>query len=197
MDVPQQPTASTNLFSQSEQAAFSAFLDHFGPSSTQLSLTAALSTPSAKPLPPRPTPPEIPPRPIGYGGGASAKKEKRKEREEPESKSPASPRATSATSESADPDQKRPLKQLLTEEEKRANHIESEKKRRLNIRMGFDQLVEMVPTLSQCHRSEALILQKSVEYIENLNKKRSELTTQITSLRARLGEQASDIPTNL
>ncbi|RKO91486.1 hypothetical protein BDK51DRAFT_6183, partial [Blyttiomyces helicus] len=51
-------------------------------------------------------------------------------------------------------------KQLLTEEEKRANHIESEKKRRQNIRVGFDQLVEMVPSLSQCHRSEALILQK-------------------------------------
>lgn len=55
---------------------------------------------------------------------------------------------------------KRGGKQLLTEEEKRANHIESEKKRRQNIRTGFDQLVEIVPSLNQCHRSEALILQR-------------------------------------
>lgn len=51
---------------------------------------------------------------------------------------------------------------LLTEEEKKANHIASEQKRRHNIRVGFDQLVQLVPTLNQCHRSEALILQKSV-----------------------------------
>ncbi|CAG8660496.1 360_t:CDS:2 [Cetraspora pellucida] len=50
--------------------------------------------------------------------------------------------------------------ELLTEAEKKANHIASEQKRRQNIRLGFDQLVEIVPTLSQCHRSEALILQK-------------------------------------
>lgn len=50
--------------------------------------------------------------------------------------------------------------ELLTEAEKKANHIASEQKRRQNIRIGFDSLVEIVPTLSECHRSEALILQK-------------------------------------
>jgi hypothetical protein len=42
--------------------------------------------------------------------------------------------------------------ELLTEAEKKANHIASEQKRRQNIRLGFDQLVEIVPTLSQCHQ---------------------------------------------
>jgi hypothetical protein len=55
---------------------------------------------------------------------------------------------------------KKPPHELLTEAEKKANHIASEQKRRQNIRVGFDQLVEIVPTLSQSHRSEALILQK-------------------------------------
>jgi len=50
--------------------------------------------------------------------------------------------------------------ELLTEEEKKANHIASEQKRRQNIKCGFELLVEKVPTLSQCHRSESLILQK-------------------------------------
>ncbi|KAG5463554.1 MAG: hypothetical protein BJ554DRAFT_6549 [Olpidium bornovanus] len=49
---------------------------------------------------------------------------------------------------------------LLTESERKANHIASEQRRRQNIRIGFDTLCDLVPTLSQCHRSEALILQK-------------------------------------
>lgn len=51
------------------------------------------------------------------------------------------------------------LKQSLSENEKRANHVESEKKRRLNIKAGFDALVEAVPTLNAGQRSEAVILQ--------------------------------------
>ncbi|CAO3640794.1 unnamed protein product [Cunninghamella blakesleeana] len=50
--------------------------------------------------------------------------------------------------------------ELLTEEEKKANHIASEQKRRQNIRMGFDQLIEYVPTLNRGNRSETIILQK-------------------------------------
>lgn len=59
--------------------------------------------------------------------------------------------------------QRRPRKaphELLSEAEKKANHIASEQKRRQNIRLGFEQLIEVVPALSQGNRSEALILQK-------------------------------------
>lgn len=50
--------------------------------------------------------------------------------------------------------------ELLTESQKKANHIASEQKRRQNIRIGFDQLIDIVPTLNHGNRSEALILQK-------------------------------------
>ncbi|KAJ3180705.1 hypothetical protein HDU87_001818 [Geranomyces variabilis] len=79
-------------------------------------------------------------------------------------------------------------KPLLTEEEKRANHIESEKKRRQNIRTGFDQLVQIVPTLGQCQRSESLILQKSVEYVQHLMAHQADYQARIAHMRALLGE---------
>lgn len=55
---------------------------------------------------------------------------------------------------------RKPAHELLSEDQKKANHIASEQKRRANIRIGFDQLVDMVPALDSCHRSESLILQK-------------------------------------
>lgn len=55
---------------------------------------------------------------------------------------------------------RKPPHELLSEAQKKANHIASEQKRRANIRIGFDQLVDMVPTLSHSHRSESVILQK-------------------------------------
>lgn len=50
--------------------------------------------------------------------------------------------------------------ELLSDDQKKANHIASEQKRRANIRIGFEKLIDIVPTLSNGHRSEALILQK-------------------------------------
>lgn len=82
--------------------------------------------------------------------------------------------------------------ELLTEAEKKANHIASEQKRRQNIRIGFDSLVEIVPTLSECHRSEALILQKSVDYIQRLLNQKNELKNRVRVLQANLGEPLED-----
>ncbi|ORZ08012.1 hypothetical protein BCR41DRAFT_310449 [Lobosporangium transversale] len=82
--------------------------------------------------------------------------------------------------------------ELLTEAEKKANHIASEQKRRQNIRIGFDSLVEIVPTLSECHRSEALILQKSVDYIQRLLSQKNELKNRVRILQANLGEPTDD-----
>ncbi|ORX67451.1 hypothetical protein DL89DRAFT_44839 [Linderina pennispora] len=69
--------------------------------------------------------------------------------------------------------------ELLTEEEKKANHIASEQKRRQNIRAGYDQLIQIVPTLTPSQRSEALILQKTVEYIKYLLMEREILEGQL------------------
>ncbi|KAI9501096.1 Transcription factor [Coemansia spiralis] len=69
--------------------------------------------------------------------------------------------------------------ELLTEDEKKANHIASEQKRRHNIRTGYDQLIQIVPTLTPSQRSEALILQKTVEYIKYLLMEREILDGQL------------------
>ncbi|RDA86848.1 hypothetical protein CP532_1407 [Ophiocordyceps camponoti-leonardi (nom. inval.)] len=56
-------------------------------------------------------------------------------------------------------------KPRLTELEKKKNHIESEKKRRSNIRDGFDRLAAMVPGHSGQGRSEGNVLVGTVQYI--------------------------------
>ncbi|KAI9363646.1 hypothetical protein BD770DRAFT_380093 [Pilaira anomala] len=82
--------------------------------------------------------------------------------------------------------------ELLTDAEKKANHIASEKKRRQNIRLGFDQLIEIVPSLTQGNRSEAFILQKSVDHIRNLINVKNDLKSQIRDLQGVLGEPNYD-----
>ncbi|CAO3644404.1 unnamed protein product [Cunninghamella echinulata] len=82
--------------------------------------------------------------------------------------------------------------ELLTEAEKKANHIASEQKRRQNIRLGFDQLIEIVPALNTGNRSEALILQKSVDHIKQLISVKNDLKDQIRDLQALLGESPYD-----
>ncbi|GAN06187.1 helix-loop-helix DNA-binding domain-containing protein [Mucor ambiguus] len=83
---------------------------------------------------------------------------------------------------------RKPAHELLSEDQKKANHIASEQKRRANIRIGFDQLVDMVPALDNCHRSEALILQKSVEYIKDLVQDKNNLRERVRELQTALGE---------
>ncbi|KAK4512545.1 uncharacterized protein ATC70_003248 [Mucor velutinosus] len=83
---------------------------------------------------------------------------------------------------------RKPAHELLSEDQKKANHIASEQKRRANIRIGFDQLVEMVPALDSCHRSEALILQKSVKYIKDLVQDKHNLRERVRELQTALGE---------
>jgi hypothetical protein len=59
---------------------------------------------------------------------------------------------------SLSPSSQKPKKSLLSAEQRRTNHISAEKKRRQNIREGYDLLVELVPTLPEGTRNEAQIL---------------------------------------
>lgn len=72
-------------------------------------------------------------------------------------------------------------KRRLTEKEKKANHLASEKKRREHIRDQFDRLSNIVPGLEGRARSEGLVLQSTIEYIRKLMLARREL---IQSLEA-------------
>lgn len=80
----------------------------------------------------------------------------------------------------------RPHKELLTEEEKRANHIASEQKRRSTIRSGFKELTDIVPTLKNINNSKSTVLFKAVEYIKYLEKRNKSLREKISALEVRV-----------
>lgn len=77
-------------------------------------------------------------------------------------------------------------KELLTEEEKRNNHIASEQKRRSMIRSGFKDLTEIVPTLKNINNSKSTVLFKAVDYIKYLEKRNRNLREKIKNLEIRV-----------
>ncbi|KAI8371071.1 hypothetical protein BD560DRAFT_395998 [Blakeslea trispora] len=74
----------------------------------------------------------------------------------------------------------------LTDDEKRANHIVSEQKRRNTIRLGFKDLTELVPTLKNINNSKSTILFKAVDYIRYLNKRNKSLHDKLNALQLRI-----------
>ncbi|KAJ3031053.1 hypothetical protein HDV00_008523, partial [Rhizophlyctis rosea] len=81
-------------------------------------------------------------------------------------------------------------KELLTEEEKRANHIMSEQKRRNMIRIGFKQLTELVPGLTSgsAGSSKSVILSKTVEHIRDMEAGNRKLEAEIAALQRMIGD---------
>jgi hypothetical protein len=79
----------------------------------------------------------------------------------------------------------RSTKELLTEEEKKANHIASEQKRRSTIRNGFKDLTDLVPTLKNVNNSKSIILFKAVDFIHHLEKRNNGLREKLHSLQLR------------
>ncbi|RCH98012.1 hypothetical protein CU098_011370 [Rhizopus stolonifer] len=77
-------------------------------------------------------------------------------------------------------------------EQKKANHIASEQKRRANIRIGFEKLIDIVPTLSNGHKSEAVILQNSVDYLRHLIDVKTSLKQTSRELQLMLGDTPDD-----
>ncbi|KAI7905337.1 uncharacterized protein BX663DRAFT_550145 [Cokeromyces recurvatus] len=85
-------------------------------------------------------------------------------------------------------------KELLTEEEKRANHIASEQKRRSIIRHGFNELTELVPTLKNINNSKSTVLFKAAEFISHLERRNKSLREKIRTLELRVKvEQNSNV----
>ena len=70
---------------------------------------------------------------------------------------------------------------LLSDQQRKLNHIESEKKRRKNIKQGLTTLQQIVPGLSNGNKSEAGVLQKTIEYIKALQEQKQELLAYIRS----------------
>ncbi|KAI9892954.1 MAG: hypothetical protein M1814_000838 [Vezdaea aestivalis] len=70
----------------------------------------------------------------------------------------------------------------LTERQKKANHIASEKKRREAIRAGFDRISEVVPGLEGLARSEGHVLVQTVKYLQDETEKRRALLSELAAL---------------
>ena len=69
-------------------------------------------------------------------------------------------------------------KPRLTAEQKKKNHIESEKKRREAIRAGFEKLADIIPGVQGQARSEAVVLQAAVRYLRQQLDRKEELREQ-------------------
>lgn len=69
-------------------------------------------------------------------------------------------------------------KTRLSDAQKKANHIESEKKRREAIRAGFDALANIVPGMQGQGRSEAVVLNSTVEFLREQLRKKEDLRKQ-------------------
>ncbi|KAF9971691.1 hypothetical protein BGZ73_005264, partial [Actinomortierella ambigua] len=81
---------------------------------------------------------------------------------------------------------RKPYKELLTEEEKRANHIASEQKRRNTIRNGFKDMTEIIPELRDVNSSKSTILFKAVDFIKQLERQNRILQDKASRLESRL-----------
>ncbi|KAI8146688.1 hypothetical protein BJV82DRAFT_534050 [Fennellomyces sp. T-0311] len=79
-------------------------------------------------------------------------------------------------------------RELLTEDEKRANHIASEQKRRSTIRTGFKDLTDLIPTLKNINNSKSTVLFKAVDFIKHLEKRNKGLNDKIAQLEKRVQE---------
>ncbi|TPX38249.1 hypothetical protein SmJEL517_g00382 [Synchytrium microbalum] len=105
---------------------------------------------------------------------------------------PVNPRGRGGRNSQSAASKRRSGRDLLTEDEKRANHIASEQKRRDLLRNGFASLVDLVPGLKggAGGSSKSLILERTVEFIRNLEARNEELVDVVASLERRVGEQS-------
>ncbi|KAF2638419.1 hypothetical protein P280DRAFT_471515 [Massarina eburnea CBS 473.64] len=71
--------------------------------------------------------------------------------------------------------QDQPDRPRLTEAQKKENHIRSEQKRREAIREGFDRLASTVPGMEGQGRSEAVVLEATLQMIRKEIVKRQDL----------------------
>ncbi|KAI9804763.1 MAG: hypothetical protein M1825_001131 [Sarcosagium campestre] len=76
----------------------------------------------------------------------------------------------------------KPIRENLTEEQKRSNHILSEQKRRNLIKQGFDDLCELVPDLKGGGYSKSAMLVQAADWLEELLRGNDTLRTILSSL---------------
>ncbi|RDD41124.1 Carbohydrate-responsive element-binding protein [Trichoplax sp. H2] len=80
---------------------------------------------------------------------------------------------------------------VTNEEYRRRSHQSSEQKRRGNIKLRFEKLQSLVPSLTSVHNarnSKATILQKSIDYCKTLTQEKQAMQAEIQRLKSRILE---------
>ncbi|KAL2008729.1 hypothetical protein VTN00DRAFT_6923 [Thermoascus crustaceus] len=78
----------------------------------------------------------------------------------------------------------KPVRENLTEEQKRTNHILSEQKRRNLIKQGFEELCSLVPELRSGGFSKSAILVQAADWLEDILRGNEMLKAQLAELKA-------------
>jgi heteromeric Ino2p/Ino4p transcription factor len=81
----------------------------------------------------------------------------------------------------------------LSEEQKKANHIASEKKRRTNIREQYDKLAEMTPGMEGQGRSEGKVLEEAVKHGRVMKEERRQLIEKIEAKGGTVSQELKQI----
>lgn len=81
----------------------------------------------------------------------------------------------------------KPVRENLTEEQKRTNHILSEQKRRTVIKQGFDELCSLVPELRGGGFSKSAMLLQAAEWLEDILHGNEILKTRLSELKSMNG----------
>lgn len=76
-----------------------------------------------------------------------------------------------------------PTRPVLTDEQRRQNHIKSEKKRRILINEGFDDLCTLVPSLGKGKFCKSTVLQLAGQWLEGLLEGNQALKKQLSELK--------------
>jgi hypothetical protein len=84
----------------------------------------------------------------------------------------------SASAKEMSPKNVKKKRELLTTEQKKANHVNSEQRRRSNIRNGFQTLSDYIPNLAGSNHSKSTVLSRACEYIEFLKTENERLYLQ-------------------
>ncbi|XP_051887712.1 MLX-interacting protein isoform X2 [Pristis pectinata] len=150
------------------------FASNVVPSTVRLQPKTEQITPPTNRQAPSPTPTNRERQNSGQGSPASSER----------IPSPQSPINSSAKS--------KPEQPVVVLKNRRMTHISAEQKRRFNIKMGFDTLHNLVTTL-KCQSnikpiSNAVTLQKTVEYIAKLQQERAQLQDEAKRLREEIEE---------
>ncbi|KAJ9059208.1 hypothetical protein DSO57_1004836 [Entomophthora muscae] len=104
------------------------------------------------------------------------------------------PNALSRTNSEEDAKIPRLNKEPLKDDQRKANHIASEQKRRDIIRRGFESLSELVPGLKKTNCSKATILTRAADYMQEIEGKILELRKKKESIVAQLSGESSAPP---